>query len=138
MSSIEHSNHNHSDEIEKLKDEDLIVLETEESKAFLNKIKNNRKKASKALKTFTKNLGNEAIETKEASKVVYKFMKGEKITKEEELELRTQIYDIFKMVGIGIPFMLIPGSTLLMPFIIKVANKYGINLLPTSFTEEEE
>jgi hypothetical protein len=34
--------------------------------------------------------------------------------------------------------MLIPGSTLLMPFLIKLANKKGINLLPSAFKKEEE
>jgi len=42
------------------------------------------------------------------------------------------------MAGIGIPFMLIPGSTLLMPFLIKLANKRGIDLLPSAFKTEED
>ena len=42
------------------------------------------------------------------------------------------------MAGNGICFMLIPGSTLLLPFLIKLANKRGINLLPYAFKTEEE
>lgn len=41
------------------------------------------------------------------------------------------------MAGIGICFMLIPGSTLLLPFLIKLGNKRGINLLPSAFKTEE-
>ena len=67
----------------------------------------------------------------EASKIVVKFLKEGKVSKEEEHELKTQIYDLFKIAGIGIPFMLIPGSALLMPFLIKLANNYDncINIL---------
>lgn len=126
-----------------IKDEDLASFEELGQIEFAQKIKENRKKAQKAMKTFAKDLGNEAKETAEASKIVMKFIVDGKITPEEEKELRTQIYDIFKMAGIGIPFMLIPGSSLLLPFLIKVASRYGINLLPTSFDhskdkEEEE
>ena len=42
------------------------------------------------------------------------------------------------MAGIGIPFMLIPGSTLLMPFLIKLANKRGIDLLASAFKTEDD
>lgn len=42
------------------------------------------------------------------------------------------------MLGIGIPFALIPGASLLMPFLIKIASKKGIELLPTAFNEKKE
>lgn len=42
------------------------------------------------------------------------------------------------MAGIGISFMLIPGSTLLMLFLMKLANKRGIDLLPSAFKTEED
>jgi hypothetical protein len=101
-------------------------------------MKANRQKVAKAMKVFAKDLGNEAKETKVASKILMKFIVDGEITKEEEKELKTQIYDIFKMVGIGIPFFMIPGSTILLPFLIKVSSKYGVNLLPTSFKHEKE
>lgn len=121
-----------------IRDEDLASFEELGQIEFAQKIKENRKKAQKALKTFAKDLGNEAKETREASKILMKFLIDGKITPEEEKELRTQIYDIFKMAGIGIPFMLIPGSTLLLPFLIKVANRYGVNLIPSSFDHSND
>ena len=42
------------------------------------------------------------------------------------------------MADIGIPFILIPGSTLLIPFLIKLANKLGIDVLPSAFKTEED
>lgn len=43
--------------------------------------------------------------------------------KEEEKHLKTQVADVFKILGIGVPFMIIPGATLLIPFILKAAKK---------------
>ncbi len=124
-----------------IRDEDLTILEELGQNEFAKKIKANRKKATKAMKTFAKDLGNEAKETREASKILVKFLMEGTISPEEEKELKTQVYDLFKMAGIGIPFFLIPGSSLLLPFLIKVASRYGVNLLPTSFdhsNQEEE
>ena len=42
------------------------------------------------------------------------------------------------MAGTVVPFVLISGSTLLMPFLIKLANKRGFDLLPSAFKTEEE
>ncbi|CAG5078044.1 LETM1 domain-containing protein [Parvicella tangerina] len=122
-------------------DEDLNSLEELGQIEFAKKLKDNRIKAQKAMKTFARDLGNEAKETREASKILVKFLMDGKISPEEEKELKTQVYDLFKMAGIGIPFFLIPGSSLLLPFLIKVASRYGVNLLPTSFdhrNDEEE
>jgi hypothetical protein len=48
------------------------------------------------------------------------------------------VYDILKTLGVGIPFALIPGASILIPILIKVAQKKGINLLPSAFTEQDE
>ncbi len=126
------------DEFDRIPDEDFAFLEERGQSDFVKYLKSNRKKTSKALYRFAKDFGNEAKETKEASLLVVKFLKEGKISPDEEKELRTQVYDLFKMMGIGIPFVLIPGSTLLLPFLIRVSKRFGINLLPTSFTHENE
>jgi len=116
---------------------DFSYFETKETWEFSEKLKTHGTKATEVLKNFVSKMGTEAKETHEASKIIVKFLKEGKVNKEEEHELKTQIYDLFKMAGIGIPFMLIPGSTLLMPFLIKLANKKGIDLLPSAFKKEE-
>lgn len=131
-------NLNEFDDEKIIQDEDLISLEEKGQSEFVQKIKDNRKKATKALKVFAKDLGNEAKETHQASKILVKFLKEGSVSPDEEKELKTQVYDLFKMVGIGIPFFMIPGSTLLLPFLIKIANRYGVNLLPTSFDHSKE
>ena len=123
---------------DKIVDEDLTSLEQAGQKEFVNKLKSNRRKAAKALKVFAKDLSNEAKETKHASKILVKFITDGKVSPEEEKELKTQVYDVFKMVGIGIPFFMIPGSTLLLPFLIKISAKYGVNLLPSSFNHSND
>jgi hypothetical protein len=60
------------------------------------------------------------------------------VSKEEEKELRTQVYDLFKVLSIGVPFAIIPGASLLLPFLLKIAQKKCINLLPTAFNEGKE
>lgn len=117
---------------------DFSYFETKETWEFSQKLKAHRTKATFVMKSFVVKMGTEAKETHEASKIVVKFLKEGKVSKDEEHELRTQVYDLFKMAGIGIPFMLIPGSTLLMPFLVKLANKRGIDLLPSAFKKEEE
>ncbi len=134
MSELQH-NDPEKDKIEEL---DFTYFEGKETIEFLDKLKGHQTKVTIAFKGFVAKMGTEAKETKEASKVVVKFLREGKVTKEEEHELRTQVYDLLKMLGIGIPFFMIPGSTILLPFLIKVAEKKGVNLLPTAFTNIEE
>jgi len=89
-------------------------------------------------KNILKGLKTETFETKQASKIALKYISKGSITKEEETELRQQVYDILKTLGVGIPFALIPGASILIPILIKVAQKKGINLLPSAFTEQDE
>ena len=84
------------------------------------------------------NIKIEASETQEASKIFVKYIKEGNVTKEEEQELKTQVYDLLKVLGIGVPFALIPGASLLIPFLIKIASKKGIDLLPTAFNDKKE
>lgn len=117
---------------------ELKRLEKAGGEEFVTLVKKNKDKSVKAIKVFFENLQTEGKETAAASKIFIKYAREGKISKEEEKELRTQIYDIFKALGIGVPFMLIPGSTLLMPFLVKLAEKRGINLLPSAFEKKDK
>jgi hypothetical protein len=117
---------------------DLAVFEKNGKPEFVHIIKRNRYKATKALNGFLIGLKNEASGSKETSRIIVKFISNNKISKEEEKHLKNQVYDIFKILGIGVPFMLIPGSTLLIPFIVKVAEKKGIDLIPSNFKKNKE
>lgn len=80
-------------------------------------------------------LKTETQETKQAAKIAVKFVSKGSITKKEEKELRQQVFDILKTLGIGVPFALIPGAGILIPILIKIAQKKGLNLLPSAFDE---
>ncbi len=70
---------------------------------------------------------------KEAAFIIQKYIREGKISDEEDKILRTQLMDSLKIIGIGIPFVLIPGASILMPIIIKVAGKHNIELMPSAF-----
>jgi len=70
---------------------------------------------------------------KQAVVIIQTYVKTGKISDTDDVVLRTQVMDSLKIVGIGIPFALIPGASILMPIILKVAAKHNINLIPTAF-----
>ena len=105
---------------------------------FSSKLKLNSDKSSKAFRVFLKNLNNEAKETKKAGKLIVKFLKEGKLSKDEEKELKLQLYDILKIMGVGVPFFMIPGSSVLVPFLIKLSKKIGLDIVPSSFKEKED
>jgi len=116
---------------------DFSFFEIKGRKEFADRLKLNSKKSSKALRLFFINLHSEAKETRDASKIIVKFVRNGKLSKQEEKELRLQVYDLLKIMGIGVPFVMIPGSTILILFLMKIAEKRGINILPSSFSKNK-
>ena len=116
---------------------DLAVFEKNGKTEFAQIVKRNRLKTAKALNDFLIGVKNEATDSKESTRIIVKFVLKQQITKEEEKHLKTQVYDVFKILGIGVPFMLIPGATLLIPFILKAAEKKGIDLYPSNFNGKQ-
>ena len=113
---------------------DVTIFEKNGKTEFAQLIKKNKLRTTRALNDFLVGIKNEAIDTKEASRIIVKYISQQKISKEEEKHLKTQVTDVFKILGIGVPFMIIPGATLLIPFILKAAEKKGINLYPSNFS----
>ena len=95
------------------------------------------KRCPNRIRLFFINLHSEAKETRDASKIIVKYVRNGKLSKQEEKELKLQVYDLLKIMGIGVPFVMIPGSTILIPFLMKIAEKRGINILPSSFSKDE-
>lgn len=73
----------------------------------------------------------EEANTKETGAIIRKYMVTGHITEDEEKTLKMQLADTIKIVGIVVPFVLIPGASIIMPILIKVAGKHNINLLPS-------
>jgi nucleoid-associated protein YejK len=112
---------------------DLSIFENNGKKDFVQIIRNNKDKTVKAFDFFMDGIKNEASDSKETRRILIHYIAKQQLSQEEELHLKKRVYDIFKKLGIGVPFMLIPGATLLIPFILKAAEKKGINLYPTNF-----
>ncbi|HVZ25697.1 MAG TPA: hypothetical protein VG842_06575 [Sediminibacterium sp.] len=72
---------------------------------------------------------------KSAILVIRKYLSGDPIREEEYTLLKTQLFDSLKLLGIGIPFVLIPGASILMPLLIRVADKHHIELMPAAFND---
>jgi hypothetical protein len=70
---------------------------------------------------------------KEACSIIQKYIREGKISDEEDHILKVQLMDSLKIIGIGVPFVLIPGASILMPILIKVAGKHNIELMPSGF-----
>lgn len=79
----------------------------------------------------------EKDETRAAAKYIEMYLKGEQLTKEQEYLIKKQFVDSLKVVGVVIPFVILPGASLLMPILIKVAAKHNIELLPSAFNEKK-
>ena len=73
----------------------------------------------------------EGENTRETAAIIKKYAETGKISADEEHMLRLQMADTLKILGIVIPFVLIPGASIIMPVLIKVAEKHNINLLPS-------
>jgi hypothetical protein len=87
---------------------------------------------------FLHNLKTEGKGEREAALIVVKYIREGKITVEEDHILKTQVMDSLKILGIGVPFILIPGASVLMPILIKVASKHNIELMPSAFITQPE
>lgn len=92
-------------------------------------------KIEKALKDFAHKVGTEAEETKAAGLIIKRHLAGEKISAADNKILKAQMLDILKGVGIGIPILLVPGASIIVPVVLTIAKKHGINLMPSAFQD---
>lgn len=99
----------------------------------MNRVNQEIKKFHQFLIDFIKRLKVESAETSEAAQILARYTKGEEVSKEEMEKFRNQMIDVIKVIGIGIPFTVIPGSSLLLPLVIAISKKYKIDILPSSF-----
>ena len=76
---------------------------------------------------------NEKEETKELAQLLKKYVEQQgNLSSEEMKKVKDQFSDILKMAGLSIPIIM-PFSFVIIPLIIKLGQKVGVNILPTSF-----
>ena len=98
-------------------------------------IKEKGSAAKDATINFLRNLKVELEETKEGALLLAKLAKGEDLTPEESAQLKTQMAD----VGKGLPLLalvLAPGGGIATVALVKIARKFGIDLMPTAFQDK--
>lgn len=101
---------------------------------IINKILN-IKKIKSSMKNFLKNIAQEGREYKEMTQILHNFIKTGKVTKEDSKKVYTQLLDTLKLGG-SAGIWLIPGGSVLLIILVKLAAKWHINLLPTSFKKK--
>ncbi len=76
---------------------------------------------------------NEKEETKELAQLLKKYVEQQgSLSSEEMKKVKDQFSDILKMAGLSIPIIM-PFSFVIIPLIMKLGQKVGVNILPTSF-----
>jgi len=87
---------------------------------------------------FLQGLKTEYGDDKEALLIIRQYIATGSVTAAQDHILKTQLDDTLKLLGIGIPFVLIPGASILMPLLIKVAARHHIELMPSVFTQQDK
>ena len=85
---------------------------------------------------YSTGIKTEAIETKDTFTILTKYIKNDKVSREEKKRFKRQVIDILRSSGIMVPVMLIPLpfiGTLLLIIMDHLLLSMNIKLLPDSF-----
>jgi|GEM_PF-1914152 len=100
---------------------------------FKEFVQKNNTVVTNALNLFFKGVKNGASDTKKTSLIIQEYIVYGKINKQSEKFLKFYVLDMLKIAGIGIPFVLLPGASIIIPFVLKAAEKRNIDLIPSNF-----
>ena len=90
---------------------------------------------------YSTGIKTEAIETKETFTILSKYIKKEKLSREEKKKFKRQVIDILRSSGVIVPIMLIPLpfiGTLLLIIMDHLLLSMHIQLLPDAFYPKEK
>ena len=81
---------------------------------------------------------NEQKETQELGLLLKKYtLQSGNLTRDEMRIVKDQFKDLLKIAGLSIP-LIMPFSPVIIPIMLKLGQKVGVRLLPTSFYDDEE
>jgi len=110
------------------------------SKAPIRVLKLNRKRAKLRFRwsmiSLKQALAQEKQETKEMLSIYAKLTKGH-ASKAEITSANKQFLDILKGLGLGV-FALLPFAPITIPLLVKLAKMVGVDLLPSSFYQDDK
>ncbi|EPZ49403.1 hypothetical protein M902_0841 [Bacteriovorax sp. BAL6_X] len=102
---------------------------------FASKRKGFRLKLRKSLVLLRDGLEKEGIETKEMFATYARYTQG-RASKKEMIEANKQFVEIVKGLGVGV-LILLPFAPLTIPFVVKLGERLGIDIIPSSFKSKE-
>lgn len=93
-------------------------------------------KIKESIKTLIEDTKSEVRETKEMAELIWES-KNKDLTPEQKTKVKNQGIDLFKLTFLSALFV-IPGSGVLIVFLVKFAKRFGINVLPSSFDNKKD
>jgi hypothetical protein len=93
-------------------------------------------KIIKALKKIKRGLKEESYNTKEMLTIYYKSTHGE-ASDEDIKKANKQFRNFLKSLGIG-TLVILPFAPITLPFVVKVGQYFGIDIIPDSFKDEHQ
>lgn len=106
------------------KEDHNLILESLVSK-YISKYKNE-------MKLFLSKLKDQFKHNKQARQILLNYSKDRNLSKEDAETLKIISKDILKMLGLG-GIIILPGGSLLMVFIFKLAKLLKIDVIPSQF-----
>lgn len=88
----------------------------------------------KALLVLQKGMAQEREETRKMLITYHKYTRGE-ATEQEMLEANQQFRDVIKGLGLSV-VVILPFSPITLPAIVKLGQRFGIEVLPSGFREQ--
>jgi hypothetical protein len=90
----------------------------------------------RGLLTVKQGLAQESRETKTMLMTYQRFTKG-KASKLEMEEANKQFIDVIRGLGLGV-LAVLPFSPITLPFVVKLGERIGVNVLPSAFMTEPQ
>lgn len=93
----------------------------------------------RSLLTVKRGLAQESRETKVMLITYKRFTRGQ-ATKQEMEDAHKQFVDVIRSLGLGV-LAVLPFSPITLPFVVKLGEKIGVNVLPSAFmtdTQEQD
>ncbi|MEH0862424.1 hypothetical protein [Halobacteriovorax sp. DPLXC-1] len=90
----------------------------------------------KSLLRLKRGLEQEGVETREMFSIYGRYTKG-LATKEEMVLANKQFVEILKGLGVGV-LLVLPFAPLTLPFVVKLGQRLGIDIIPSSFSDRED
>lgn len=84
------------------------------------------------IKLFLSNVKKQFLYNKQARTILLAYTKSGFITEEQNKILKNIIADNLKIVSLSSTFIL-PGGSLILPLLFRLAKKYNINIMPSQF-----